>query len=175
MFERVVSLEVSKAYEELKDALLKRDCKIVGEVPPRSIAVEQGSLWGLSPKGVKKRVTFDLFPYDSKTRVVSFSSLTSDWIGLSVVGYALLVVLGSMLGWIAADLEAYIMARRQSFWGWLAEALGYTGFREALVMVGLLKVLSIVCFVVLIVGIIVDAYCYAKRDSFSEEVLRSLP
>jgi hypothetical protein len=159
MFERVVSLEVSKAYEELKDALLKRDCKIVGEVPPRSIAVEQGSLWGLSPKGVKKRVTFDLFPYDSKTRVVSFSSLTSDWIGLSVVGYALLVVLGSMLGWIAADLEA----------------LGYTGFREALVMVGLLKVLSIVCFVVLIVGIIVDAYCYAKRDSFSEEVLRSLP
>jgi len=78
LFERIISLELQKAYEELKAALLRSGCKIVAKEPQKSITVEQGSLWGMSPKGVKKRITFTLFPYDSKTRVVSITLLASD-------------------------------------------------------------------------------------------------
>jgi hypothetical protein len=175
LFERIVSLEIQKAYEELKNILFKNNCKIVAEEPPKSITVEHGSLWGSSPKSVKKRITFNLIPYDSKTRIVSVSSLASDWINASIFGYALIITLGFLVGWMAMDLEASITAERRSFWGWLLELFGYTGFREALAMVNLLKILSTIFFAILIVGIIIDVYIYARRDLFSEGILRLLP
>ena len=173
--ERIISLEVQKAYEELKAALLRRGCKIVTEEPTKSIIVEQGSLWGMSPKGVKKRVTFSLFPYDSKTRVVSVTSLASDWVATSVFGCILSLLLAFVFYWIATDMEAFIAAKRHSLWGWLAEAFGYSGFQEALAIVGLIKILSIVLLVIAIVSILTDLYIYAKKDSFSEEVVKLLP
>jgi hypothetical protein len=175
LFERVVSLEAQKAYEELRAALLRNRCKIVAEEPLKSVTVEQGSLWGVSPKGAKKKITFRLFPHDSKTRIVSVSSLTSGWVGASIFSYVLGIVLASIFGWIAMDLEASITAQRRSFWGWLAEALGYTGFREALRIANLLKITSIVLFVMVITFIVIGVFIYVKRDSFSEEILRLLP
>jgi len=64
---------------------------------------------------------------------------------------------------------------KESFWGRLAEALGYTGFREALALVNLLKIISIFLVILLIVSIVCDVYVYARKDSFSEEVLGLLP
>jgi hypothetical protein len=175
LFERVVSLEVQKAYEELRNILLKNNCKIIAEEPSKSITVEHGSLWGVSSKGVKKKISFNLLPHNSGTRIVSISSLTSDWINISIFGYGLIGIFAFIFGWIAIDLEALITARRGSFWGWLAEAFGYTGFQEALVVVNLFKILSIFSVIVLIVSMIIDIYIYARRNSFSEEVLRLLP
>lgn len=57
----------------------------------------------------------------------------------------------------------------------MAEAFGYSGFLEALALIGLIKILSIVLLVIAIVSIIIDLYVYAKKDSFSEELVKSLP
>jgi hypothetical protein len=59
--------------------------------------------------------------------------------------------------------------------GWVAEAFGYSGFQEALALIGLIKILSLVLLVIAIVSIITDLYVYAKKDSFSEELVKSLP
>jgi hypothetical protein len=49
LVERTVSLEVEKAYSELKAHLLEKNCKITAEEAPTFISVKQGSLWGISP------------------------------------------------------------------------------------------------------------------------------
>lgn len=175
MFERIASLDVEKAYEELKNLLLKNKCKIIAEEHLKNITAEQGSLWGISPKGVKKKISFSLLPHNSGTRIVSISSLTSDWINISILGYVFAGIFASVSWWSATDLEASIMAERWSFWGRLAEAFGYTGFREALALVSLLKILSVFLVIVLIVSIIIDIYIYAGKDSFAEETLKLLP
>lgn len=172
--ERVVSLEIEKAYEELRNLLFRNNCKIITEQHPKSITVEQGSHWGVSPKGVKKVIDFHLLPHDSGTRIVSTSSLSSDWITISVFGYVVGVIFSLIFWWIATDLEVSIMAKRQSFLGWLAEAFGYTGYRQALALVSLLKIISIFLVVVLIISVIIDVYMYARKDSFAEEMLRLL-
>jgi hypothetical protein len=115
LFERIVSLEVQKAHEELRNLLLKTKCKIVAEEPLKDITVEQGSLWGVSPKGVKK-ISFNFLPHNSGTRIVSISSLTSDWINISILSYGIIGISALVLGWITIDVEASIVARR-SFWG----------------------------------------------------------
>lgn len=176
MFERVVSLEIRKAYEELKNILFKNNCKIITEEPPKRIVVEHGSLWGSSPKGAKKRISFNLIPYDSKTRIVSVSSLASDWISTSVFGCVLLIIFIFVFGWMAMVLEARTTAERQSLGGWIAEKLlGYTGFQETLAIANLLRILAIIFFVMLIVDIIIDVYVYARKDLFSKEILELLP
>jgi len=107
--------------------------------------------------------------------MVSTSSLASDWIILSVFGYVLAGIFSPFFWWLAIDLEAYVTARRGSFWGWLAEAFGYTGFQEALTLINLLKILSIFMAILLVVTIVADVYIYARKDSFAEETLRLLP
>jgi len=176
LFERVVSLEIRKAYEELKNVLLKNDCKIITEELPKRIIVEHGSLWGSSPKGAKKRISFNLISYDSKTRIVSVSSLDSDWISVSVLGYVLLIIFIFIFGWMAMVLEARITVERQSLGGWLAEKLfGYAGYQVALAIADLLRILAIIFFVTLIVDIIIGGYIYVRKDSFSKEILNLLP
>ena len=175
MFERVVSLKVEKAYEELKNLLFRSNCRIVAEEHSKSINVEQGSLWGVSPKGVKKIISFHLSPHNSGTRIVSVSSLDTVWTSVSLLSYVLGGIVAFIFWWIATDLEAGIIAWRRSFWGWLAEAFGYTSFREASMLVSLLKILSFLMVIVIIMGIIIDVYIYARKDSFAEETLRLLP
>ena len=45
---RVVSMDISKAYEELKKLLRENKCRIVEEEPPNKIVVEHGSVFGFS-------------------------------------------------------------------------------------------------------------------------------
>ncbi len=175
LFERVTSLEMEKAYEKLKNLLFRSNCKIATEEHPKSITVEQGSLWGVSAKGVKKTVSFNLIPHDSGTRILSTSSLSSDWVILSVFGDVLGGIFGFLFWWIATDLEVSITTERGSFWGWLNEVFGYRGYHEALVLINLLKILTIFLVIITIVSIVVDVYIYARKDSFAEETLRLLP
>ena len=155
MIERIVGLSTKKAFEELRNLLLKSKCKITAEEHPKSITVEQGSLWGVSPKGVKKTVNFHLIPKDSETRIVSTASLTSDWILISVFGYVIIGIFSPLFWLFAIDIESSI-------------------FYESS-MANLFKILSIFLAIVSIIGVVLDVYIYAKRDSFAEETLRLLP
>lgn len=155
LFERVVSLEVEKAYEELKNLLLNRKCKIVAEERSKSIRVEQGSLWGVSPKGVKKTISFHLHPKNSETRIAGVSSLASDWIIISTLSYVIAGILSPFSWLFAIDLES---SGFYSTW-----AISY------------FKITSILLAIVVIVGIIWDIFIYAGKDSFAEETLRLLP
>jgi hypothetical protein len=146
MIERVVKLTPEKSYDELKSLLFRKNCKITAEEHPKSITVEQGSLWGVSPKGVKKIISFHFVPKDSETRIISISSLASDWIILSISSYVFAGIFIPLFWWLAIDL----------------------GER-------MLSLLSIFLAIVLIVGIILDVGIYALRDSFVEETLRLLP
>ena len=155
MIERIVNLSPEKAYEELKNLLLRNNCKIVAEEHSKSIKVEQGSLWGVSPKGVKKIISFHLLHKNSETRIASVSSLTSDWIILSALGYVILGILSPLFWLFALGLET-------------------SGFYETWV-INYFKFTSIFFVIVVIVGIIWDVLIYARKDSFAEETLRLLP
>lgn len=161
MFERVVSLDVHKAYEELKGYLLKNNCKIIGEEPSKSITVEQGSFWGFSPRGVKKRISFYLQPYDSKTRIVSISSLSSEVIILNVFGWIMLIIFAFIFGELEATFKALSPIP--------------TVREEALALAGLCRVMMIVSVILVIFDIVYFTYIYARLDQFSEETLRLLP
>jgi len=75
--------------------------------------------WGVTPKGVKKKIIFNFLPHNSGTRIVSISSVTSDWIIISIFGCVLYGIFAFLLGWMAIDLEASIMAKKRvSGVGW---------------------------------------------------------
>ncbi|MEM3594509.1 MAG: hypothetical protein QXS27_07250, partial [Candidatus Jordarchaeaceae archaeon] len=84
-----MSLDVRQAYVELRDLLLRNDCKIISEEPLRSITVEHGSYWGITPKGVKKKISFNFYPYDSGTRIAGISSSTAGYLAFLVLSYVL--------------------------------------------------------------------------------------
>jgi len=168
-------MDVEKAYEELKNLLLKNRCRIIAEEKPKRIAVEQGSLWRASPKEVKKEISFYLIPNDSKTRIVSTSSLTPDWIGVSILGYVLAIILALIFWLLAMDLEAYITRGAGVLWSWLLTAYGHSGSPPPLLMVSFFEVLSAVGVIVLVYLIIADIYISIRKDSFAERVLRQLP
>jgi len=155
MIERVVNLTPEKAYEELKNLLLGNNGKIVAEKQASSIKVEQGSIWGVSPKGVKKIISFHFLPKDSGTRIVSVSSLTSDWIILSALGYVIMGILSPLFWSYAIGLES----------SGLYETWAINYFRFT----------SILFVLAVIVGITWDIFIYARKDSFAEDTLRLLP
>jgi hypothetical protein len=68
---KIVSMDVPKAYEELKKLLRESKCRVIEEGPPNKIVVEQGSVFAYSPMNAEKVVTFILTPVDSKTRIVA--------------------------------------------------------------------------------------------------------
>jgi len=157
MIERITSLTPEKAYEELKNLLFRSNCRIVFEEHSKRIEAEQGSLLSITPRGVKKKISFTLLPHNSGTRIVAISSFTRDWKSYSILGFMLCIIIAFLLGWMSMELEA--LAKRGIF----------------VVFYWYCKIASTLLLIILVVGIIIDAYAYARRDSFSEEVLRLIP
>jgi hypothetical protein len=174
LFEKTVSLEIEKAYAELKALLLERGCKIVAEEPPKYILVKQGSLWGISPRSAKKVVSCRLFPQGSGTRVACSSSLASDWRNLTIIGSILSVIVAILCWWIAMDLEAYMITQKPSYWSWIATVDGYTDFQMAQTFVSLTQMLAAFLAITLALEIIVAVYVHFKINEFAEESLNSL-
>jgi hypothetical protein len=79
LVERIVGLEIEKAYSNLKAVLLEKNCTITAEEVPTFISVRQGSLWGISPVTAKKNVNYHLDAVESGTRIICSSSLAPDW------------------------------------------------------------------------------------------------
>ena len=169
-----MGLEIEKVYAELKDFLLKCNCKIISEEPPTLISVKQGSIWGVSPRSAKKLVSYRLFSLDSGTRIVSSSSLTSDWKNLSIIGSVLSVIVTLLCLWIAADLDVYITTQKPSNWSWLAGAYVSTVFQKAMVLANLTKILAVFLAITLTLEILVIIYVSVRINAFAEESLSTL-
>ena len=116
MLERTVSLETEKAYSKLKTILLEKDCKIANEEPPRQISIKHGSLHGVSPKSAKKLVIYHLFRHKSGTRIVSYSSISSDWAKLTLGGNIIAGFVAAMFWWIASDIAILVNNGETRFW-----------------------------------------------------------
>lgn len=176
MAEKVTSLKLEEAYDELKKRLFILGSKILAEDPPRSIVVEHGSHWAFTPRNVKKKINFYFASHPSGVKIVATSSLSSEWGWLSTIIYVLLAVAAGFLWWWASDLRALATAARESFWGWIFKRLfGYVGFQQILAIAGILEVTAIIVSILVLISILADVYKYCKRDALAEELLRTLP
>ena len=86
LHEQFVDIEIEKAYSNLRNILLERDCKIVSEEPPNRITAEHGSLRGVSPRNAKKLLSIHNYSHESGTRIGVYSSVSSDWAKLTLWG-----------------------------------------------------------------------------------------
>ena len=174
MREIIVDLEVTKAFAELKDVLVKNHGAIVSEEAPTKILVRQGSVWGISPKAAKKMVIFRLLPLDFRTKIVSSSSWTRDYKNLTWVGSVCAVALALICFWISDSLVAYVATSKPNFWSWLADTQGSIDLQRAQLFIDLNRYLLVFLSVTLILEIAVVVYAHSRIDAFAEESLRKL-
>jgi hypothetical protein len=173
--EKTVNLKIEDTYAKLKEVLLAKGSKIVAEEPPTSIAVVQGSLWGMTPKTAKKQVQYRLFSQDdSGTRISASSSLASDWRNLTIIGTVLAVVLAAVCGWMALDLETFISTQQPSSWSWLATVNGYSNLEVAQMLANLGIVLAAFLAVIIAIEVAVALYAHSRIEAFAEETLNLL-
>ena len=175
VLERNVGLEIEEAYEKLKTLLIGKGCRIVAAESPLFISVQQGSLWGVSPRTAKKLVNYQLASVDSGTRITCSSSLASDWKNLTIIGTALAVIVASVCGWIAMDLDAFLVTASQpSSWSWLVTVGGYVDFQTGHVLAGLTFMLAVFLAIIIAVEVVIVVYVRFRINSFAEETLNLL-
>jgi hypothetical protein len=174
LLERSVGLEIEKAYSELKTILLKKGCKIVSEEPPKHISVQHGSLRGVSPKSAKKVVSYHTFLHKSGTRIVSCSSVSSDWANLTLWGSIIAGFVAAVFWWIASEIAALVVDGKSGYWTWLARAFGYPDVQYTFFMINVTKALSIVLFVTILLEILDVFIVYRKINTFAVETLDEL-
>jgi len=168
LLKRIFSLELDKAYADLKTSLAEKGCKTVSENPPKHILVKQGSLWGMSPTTAKKTLDVTFEPVDSGTQVTCSSRLSSDWKNLAIVGCALAAVLVGLCLWMAIDLSMFMVTGKPTLWSWLATVNGNLDFVVAQAFVNLTKALAVFLSVIIVLEIAVAAYAYARIDWFAQ-------
>ena len=169
-----MDLEIRKAYENLKAALLQKGCEVIAEEPPTFISVRQGSLWGISPRTAKKVVNCRFSSGDSGTRIVVSSSLSSDWKNLTIIGSALSIIVAVLCWWIASDLEGFAASQQASYWSWIITNGDYTNLELAQAFSGLTRGLAIFLAVVVFLEVVIYVYVKSRIDRFAEENLKPL-
>lgn len=174
LLEQISSLKIESAYSEVKTILLEEGCKIVSEEPPKRILIRHGSLWGISPKYAKKIVSYHLYPYESGTKIVSYSSISPDWANLTLWGNIIAGVLASVLWWITSDVANYVASGKFGYWTWLAGAFGYPNADHAFFMINVTKALSIVLVIAILLEILDVFIVYRRIDTFAKETLDEL-
>ncbi len=92
MIEKVISLEDQKAYEVLRSILVKNNCRIISEEPPKTIIAEHGYPSSLSPREAWKRLSFHLFPNKAGTRIIGSSQIIFP-IPIEIINYLLVLFL----------------------------------------------------------------------------------
>jgi hypothetical protein len=164
-----VSAEIEKTYSELRGILLEKNCTIVSEEPHKHIAVRHGSLRGVSPRNAKKVVDYRIFPYNSGSRIVSYSSISSDWANLTLWGNIAAGFVAVVFWWIAADITNLLVNGKYGYWTWLAGAFGYPNVQYAFFMVNVTKTLAVVLAVAILLEILDVIIVYRKINTFAEE------
>jgi hypothetical protein len=171
---RNVVTEIESTYSELKGVLLEKGCTIVSEEPPGHIVVRQGSLRGVSSRNAKKVVDYRILSHNSGSRIVGQSSVSSDWVNLTLWGNVAAGVLAAVFWWIASDIANFLVFGNTGFWSWLAGAFGYPNVQYAFFMVDIMKALSVVLVVTIILEILDVFIVYRGINTFAEETLDEL-
>jgi len=174
LFEQTVSLGINEAYADLKALLLRKGCRIVAEEPPTFISVKHGSLWGISPRTAKKVARYSLSPVDSGTLITVSSSLASDWKNPTIIGSALAVLVMALCWWITADLEAFMITQKPSYWSWIVMVDSYTDFQTGQELVGLTRMLTVFLAIIIAIESVIAVYAYSRINAFAEENLKAL-
>ncbi len=176
LFERTVSLDAEKTYSELKTQLFQQNSKLLIDDPSKHLVVEQGSLMGITPKGVKKRIDCYFHPQgENQTRVIVKSSLAPDWVKWNIGSYVFSAFLIVILSFFTYGFESGLATQRSSFSSELAEMFGLIDYSDSLFAINLLKLMVLVLIVLVLVCVLVDLIIYKKRYSPVEEALWVLP
>ncbi len=175
VFERLVALDSEQAYSELKNQLFKQNSKLVIDEPSKHLVIEQGSLSGMTPKGIKKRVEYYFHPQGDHTRVVAKSSLSPDWVKLNVATYVVAVGIVGLLLFLSSDLAASVVLNRSSFLAIILQTAGTPGSAQTLMLANLFQWLAMGFSALILVSVIVDLLAYKKKYGLVEETLRMLP
>ena len=174
MLEKYIGLKTEKAYQQLKSILVKNDCTIVSEDPPKHILAKQGSLRGISPKSAKKEIRYDLLPDGIGTKIKSCSSISSDWARLTLWGSVMAGILAAVFWWIASDIGTLLEYGTTGYWTWLSRAFGYPNIPYVVFMLNVTRALSIVLAITIIFEIIDGFLVHHKIDAFAAEILDEL-
>ena len=171
---RNVSTEIERTYSELKGILLEKDCRIISEEPSEHILVSHGSLRGVSPRNAKKVVDYHIYPDNSGSKIVSKSSISSDWVNLTLWGNIAAGFVATVFWWIASDITDLLVTGQSGYWTWLAGAFGYPNVQYAFFMVNMTKVLSIALIIAVLLEILDVVIVDRKINRFAEETLDKL-
>lgn len=174
MSTRNVSTEIKSSYSELKGILLDKGCKIISEESPTHIVVSHGSLRGVSPRNAKKVVDYRILPHNSGARIISQSSVSSDWANLTLWGNVAAAVVAMIFWWIASDITNLLVDGKSGYWTWLTGAFGYPNIQYAFFMVNITKALSVVLLVTIILEILDVFIVYRRINTFAEMTLDEL-
>ena len=173
LFERIINSDIEKAYDNFRQRLLTKDCRLVSEEKPNFIVVKQGSLWGVSPKTAKKKITLRFSSSEGETRISVSSHLSSDWKNLTLIGSALSVLLAVVCVWIATDLNALVASHSEGFWSWLATIDSYVNVQVAQTLATLTSGLAAFLVVVVILEAVIYVVVKRKLNAFAEEILKA--
>ena len=173
MKEKIVRLEIENAYAKLKAHLLKEKGRVIAEEPPASICFEQGSIWGMTPRTAKKRMSYNFSSRDSETRIVASTSLSPDWKELGIVGCVFAVLVAAICWWISVDLTSVLSTHSTSVWSWIVAVNGYIDFQIAPVFIRLTQGLAVFLVIITLLEVAVLLYVWSGKDSFAEDTLDS--
>jgi hypothetical protein len=172
--ETIVKLEINEAFLKLKAMLVEKGCRVIAEEPPKNLTVQQGSLWGATPKTAQKTIKYKLSASGSETRITSHSTLSKGYVNLTVVGCVFAVALILLCVWMSFDLAAFAASQKQSFWSWIVTAKGYAGTQSALWLSATTQVFAYFLVAVIALEVVIVVYAHYKIGGFAEEILKLL-
>jgi len=172
--EKTIDAEIGETFRRLKTLLAKTNSKVIYEQDSAVFSVIQGSLWGTSPEAAQKKITFTLQQKDGETHVRSVSALTSDYVRLTLAGYALSFVLIIVCAWIAIDLQMLASTGALSLWSWLGQTGGVIDASKVAVFIRLMWILVAFLAVTLVAESIIIWNVRKKISAFAEKRLHEL-
>lgn len=164
MIEKVVSHQLSATFVELKAILAASKCKLVGEKPPNFISVEQGSIWGVTPKSIKKKINFYLSANNSSTKISAYSELATSVIILAILTWPL--ALGSITFAKGLAIRLDIEANQ-----WYTSPEARQSYRA---LANLVRICIYAFLALAILDTILTIIGYIRVDSFAKEILQSI-
>ena len=174
LFERMITLEIEKAYASLKALLLGKGCRVIADEAPNHLSVSQGSIWGVSPKTAKKVISYRFSSLDSATRLTVSSKLASDWKNITLIGSAFSLIMAFLCWWIVSDMDLLMTTQKPSYWSWIAMIDGYANLQVAQAVAALTRFLAVFLAVVVALEIIIFVYVNSKIDEVAKGYLNAL-
>ncbi len=142
-----------ESYRDLKRLLLDQKYKITREYPPSRVEAEKGSILAVTPRGMKRRLGFEVRPQSpSGSRLVAEVRLHRGHLAQLVIA---VVVFGVL---VAASF----------FYAGLLATHSETGSI-------LLQIWGVLMLTFLVADLVSGIYIQVKRDDFADAILRGMP